>query len=452
MHASSYENMMRCCESHVSGDFFDRRDFIVVADLGAADVNGGYRAIFSHPKFNYIGLDMAAGPGVDIVLSDPYRIPLADAHADLVISGQALEHSEFFWLSFAEMTRILKPDGFLFLIAPSAGPIHRYPVDCYRFYPDAYAALAKYAGCDLIETWLDDRGPWNDLVGVFRARGAPRLPRDRKSDEGPSWRPGLDPAAKTSGFNAPPEAETLQGAAGYLDVLRQIHQDLSPSLYLEIGVRNGDSLGLADCRAIAIDPLPQLPLPLSDDVRVVATTSDRFFAADATAMLRQEIDLAFIDGMHLFEFALRDFMNIERHASGGGVIVFDDIFPNHPMQAERERRSRAWTGDVWKIVPCLREYRPELVLLPIDASPAGLLLVAGLNPQDVQLRSQYNPIVRRFVLDGASSPPAAIFERADALSPNDARIGEILSLLRAARQERTDPAAQLRNWRQTAGL
>ncbi len=69
--------------------------------------------------------------------------------------------------------RVLRPDGLIFLIAPSAGPIHRYPVDCYRFYPDAFSALAKHAGGVLVESWLDERGPWRDLVGVFCRAEAP---------------------------------------------------------------------------------------------------------------------------------------------------------------------------------------------------------------------------------------------------------------------------------------
>lgn len=64
-------------------------------------------------------------------------------------------------------------EGYLFLIAPSSGPIHAYPVDCYRFHPDGFRALAKHSGCRLIELWNGDRGPGNDLVGVFRHAEAP---------------------------------------------------------------------------------------------------------------------------------------------------------------------------------------------------------------------------------------------------------------------------------------
>ena len=73
------------------------------------------------------------------------------------------------------MVRVLKSNGFIFLIAPSAGQIHRYPVDCYRFYPEAYKALAKYTNCQLIDVWIDERGPWNDLVGIFSRNEAPKL-------------------------------------------------------------------------------------------------------------------------------------------------------------------------------------------------------------------------------------------------------------------------------------
>src|ERR1700674_3242845 len=175
MHAASMENMWKCYRQYVAGGPLEARAETIVLDVGSADVNGTYREIFRNAPFRYLGVDMAPGPGVDIVLTDPYRIPLTDGSVDIVISGQALEHCEFFWRAFEEMVRVLQPDGLIFLIAPSAGPIHRYPVDCYRFYPDAYRALAKHAGCVLHASWLDERGPWRDLVGVFRRADAPPL-------------------------------------------------------------------------------------------------------------------------------------------------------------------------------------------------------------------------------------------------------------------------------------
>jgi hypothetical protein len=100
---------------------------------------------------------------------------------DLVVSGQTFEHVEFFWLSMTEMTRILRESGLVFLIAPSRGHEHRYPVDCWRFYPDGFRALAAWAKLDLLYVntdWKptgrhDGSRIWGDTVGVFRKPAAP---------------------------------------------------------------------------------------------------------------------------------------------------------------------------------------------------------------------------------------------------------------------------------------
>ncbi len=167
MHPSSYENMEKCRDKYLTPAFLEPRAQVKVLDIGGVDLNGSYKPIFSAPGFEYAVADISDAEGVDVVLKDPYYIPLATGSVDVVISGQMLEHCEFFWQSFTEMVRVLKPDGYFFLIAPSSGPEHRFPVDCYRFYPDSYAALAKFAQCQLIEHWVDDREPWHDLVGVF---------------------------------------------------------------------------------------------------------------------------------------------------------------------------------------------------------------------------------------------------------------------------------------------
>jgi len=178
MHGSSMNNMERCISKYMHPLVHTRTsDKLKVVDIGAQDVNGSYRTLFDNSHFDYLGVDMEAANGVDLVISDPYRIPLRDNYADCVISGQMLEHNEFFWLTFAEKMRIVNDTGFVFMIAPSTGGIHRYPVDCYRFYPDAYAALAKYTNSVLVDCWLDRDSDWGDLVGVFTKSYRPGFPR-----------------------------------------------------------------------------------------------------------------------------------------------------------------------------------------------------------------------------------------------------------------------------------
>jgi hypothetical protein len=108
-------------------------------------------------------------------------------------------------------------------------------------------------------------------------------------------------------------------------------------------------------------------------------TSDDFFKSQADKYLGDPPDLVFIDGMHLFEFALRDFLNVERYVSKNTIVVIDDIFPCHPAQAERERRTRAWTGDVWKLIRLIENFRKDLKVYKIDAYPTGIACISNFS-------------------------------------------------------------------------
>ncbi|MCC5950882.1 MAG: class I SAM-dependent methyltransferase [Acidimicrobiia bacterium] len=149
-----------------------------VLDLGsmAYGEQASYRPLFAEPRFDYVGVDLAAGPNVDLVLDDPHcwsQIP--DGSVDVVVSGQALEHDPQFWITLAEIARVLRADGLCCLVAPSGGPAHRFPLDCWRFYPDAAGAMFTYVGLELCEsavehrTWRRHRGVvWRDTVAIGR--------------------------------------------------------------------------------------------------------------------------------------------------------------------------------------------------------------------------------------------------------------------------------------------
>lgn len=170
MHVSSLQHVERLVNQYLS-----ERQSLKVVDIGSYDVNGSYKPFFSRHGWDYTGVDLAAGPNVDRVLDSPYKLPLPSHSADLIVSGQAFEHIEYFWLTWLEMARVLKPGGLIFLLAPSRGYEHRHPQDCWRFYPDGFNALANYAGMRLLEVSTDwephpDPGsaPWGDTVGVFQ--------------------------------------------------------------------------------------------------------------------------------------------------------------------------------------------------------------------------------------------------------------------------------------------
>lgn len=122
----------------------------------------------------YVGVDFVEGPGVDIVLTDPYTLPFADNSVDVCISSSVFEHSEMFWVLFLEILRMLKSDGVFYLNVPSNGYFHRFPVDCWRFYPDSGRALVKWARRNglnpaLLESYVSHQkgDVWNDFVAVF---------------------------------------------------------------------------------------------------------------------------------------------------------------------------------------------------------------------------------------------------------------------------------------------
>lgn len=144
-----------------------------IVDLGSQDVNGSLRSV-APAEATYIGVDFDDAKGVDVVISDPYSLPFDDQSVDVCVSSSCFEHSEFFWLVFLEVTRILKPSGLFYLNVPSNGEFHRYPVDCWRFYPDSGIALQNWArrngyGTTLLESFIGNQqdGPWNDFVAVF---------------------------------------------------------------------------------------------------------------------------------------------------------------------------------------------------------------------------------------------------------------------------------------------
>ena len=92
------------------------------------------------------------------------------------------------------------------------------------------------------------------------------------------------------------------------------------------------------------------------------------------------MDLAFVDGMHRSEFALRDILNLEAHSSRDSVIVVDDVLPEQIEWATRDRRTQAWTGDVYKVIPFLRTHRPDLEIRVFDVQMKGLAIISNLNP------------------------------------------------------------------------
>jgi hypothetical protein len=239
--------------------------------------------------------------------------------------------------------------------------------------------------------------------------------------------------------NVPEEVEHGAGTEDCYDFLIRAHQLLKPRFYTEIGVEYGNSLRLADCPALGIDPAPQLTAPLDPRHKISLTTSDDFFMLTDAASQLEPIDLSYIDGMHQIEFALKDFMHMERFCHAGSVVIVDDIYPAHALQGERIRQSRYWTGDVWKIINILENVRPDLILLPLDTSPTGSLLVLGLDPKNNALWEKYD-IMLDWCINFMTETPDEIVQRTKRFDPLDPLISHIFTMIRHGRETGTELA------------
>ena len=181
----------------------------------------------------------------------------------------------------------------------------------------------------------------------------------------------------------------------YMHWLDMLQQKLRPSVYLEVGVENGHTIGLARAptKSIGIDPAPAIQRPFQTETHIFAETSDAFFGRIGTQFPEGPIDFAFIDGMHEFTHALRDFMNVEARSTRQTVIAIHDTIPFDEITQRPDRQRAFYTGDVWKTVAALRRYRPDLTVITIATAPSGLTLVLNPDPDSRTLLDQYNEIV-----------------------------------------------------------
>ncbi|WP_407423089.1 class I SAM-dependent methyltransferase [Methanobrevibacter sp.] len=150
-----------------------------ILDVGSLDSNGDYNYsdIFDEEKWTYTGLDFQGGNNVDIIVTDIYNwFEVEDNKYDVIISGQLFEHLEFFWITMSEIERVLKPGGYVCIIAPSAGPKHGGNIpNCYRFHEDGLRAMAKYVDLEVLDVSVDERkevAPWNDACLVAHKAGS----------------------------------------------------------------------------------------------------------------------------------------------------------------------------------------------------------------------------------------------------------------------------------------
>lgn len=233
------------------------------------------------------------------------------------------------------------------------------------------------------------------LIDKLRGKATGRKPTGKVAALGRLANGGSEP-------EIPPVAGEFRVNDGphYLDVLAELHGILRPDWYLEIGTREGRSLALAIGNYVAIDPdfhRQSPPLHPGKRAHFLSMTSDDAFASGFLEREGIRPEFGFLDGMHLSEFLMRDFINYERIAKPGFAVALHDCLPfSHAAETRDDAviaTGKPWTGDVWKVVWWLLQHRPDLKVTVLDAWRSGLVVVEGLDPANTVLSGLYDRFV-----------------------------------------------------------
>jgi hypothetical protein len=180
--------------------------------------------------------------------------------------------------------------------------------------------------------------------------------------------------------------------------------------YLEIGVFLGKVFFFVRApRKIAVDPAFRFGFyrkfkRIFKEVsnlwaKFYEKTSDDFFATEAARLFaRKKIGVCLVDGMHEYDFALRDVENALNYLQQDGVIIMHDCNPATPEEAISFEAWKSidfksnWNGDVWKTIVHLRSLRDDINVFVLDCDQGLGVVTFGkpekkLNFTEQQIRS-----------------------------------------------------------------
>lgn len=169
--------------------------------------------------------------------------------------------------------------------------------------------------------------------------------------------------------------------------------------YLEIGVFNGHVYFRIQSRfKVGVDPEFRFDVlrrigktlvnPYNLFNKYFSETSDDFFKFHADALYEnRKIDISLIDGMHEYEYAVRDTENILRYLNEDGVIILHDCNPLNRRASSsfddwiKMGKEGVWNGDVWKAIVHLRSLRTDINVFVADCDQ-GLGIITKCRPEN----------------------------------------------------------------------
>jgi SAM-dependent methyltransferase len=105
----------------------------IIFDIGSKNARAGYSFGVPPADAKVVCVDIQDGPGVDLVADAHDMHAVEDNSVDCVVTISTLEHVHYPVKVVAEIHRILKPGGTVFINVPFIFPFHADPDDYYRF-------------------------------------------------------------------------------------------------------------------------------------------------------------------------------------------------------------------------------------------------------------------------------------------------------------------------------
>lgn len=154
MHKTSFKKIEAFRDKYLNKD-----DELQIVDICGLTKDESCDFIFNEENWDYKTVNVARDGHLE------YEIE--DNSVDVVIIGQNLERVYYFWVLLSEISRIIKPGGYLCAIVSSSGAFGMKG-DFYRFHPDSLTSLAKLIGLNAISCEIDPMNAWRDSTLIAK--------------------------------------------------------------------------------------------------------------------------------------------------------------------------------------------------------------------------------------------------------------------------------------------
>ena len=123
-----------------------------VLEIGSRARSGNTYRFLVHPEVEYVGIDIAEGPNVDVVGDAHHLSRYVSGQFDTIFSISVFEHLLMPWMVALEMNKVLKIGGTAYIQSHPSFPLHDQPWDFWRFSKDAWDGLFNaHTGFEIVD-------------------------------------------------------------------------------------------------------------------------------------------------------------------------------------------------------------------------------------------------------------------------------------------------------------